>query len=658
MANEHSQIVPSMQPTAKVADFKFWCQKVLPLVYDDSLSYYEVLNKMVVYLNQVIDNINADIDNIAELEDDFLLLQEYVNNFFDDIDQLATYAERAEAAQTAAATSAINAASSASYAATSAVNAASSSLNAMDARDAAIAAKTAAESALANAQTAAINAAASATAAGNSADAASGSAINAAASAANALQNFQLSDAARTAAQSAASSAESDAESAADSATEAIDAAETAVNASGNIAKKIENVSIAHVEDALASIPKKLVIDIQPVQSGSGDPAPNNVRPITGWTGASVVRTGKNLFDLNEVNIGMNWDGNYGVPKRCCLYKKLPYGTYTVSVSNFQNFSEIGVGSVAEEYDRSGGERQDLVMHQLTAFTFHINQYSPYFYFFAINANDVTLADIQAIDFQLELGSTASEYEPYSGTTTLITFPSEAGTVYGGTLTNNGTDEWKLTVDSKLKTFTGEETWGKVSNQDRYYSQISDMVSGSFIPVKTNIFDVATYSHEITSGAFVKAGEGNNYIYVRDITQALPEITDVAALKTYLGTNNLQVYYPLAEPVTYTLTASQVLTLLNGINNVWANTGNINTLEYFTNAENYVTSQINLAKALIAPVLTEMKADTALVANDFRIVGNTLYRITGNIASGGTLTPNTNCVATTIGEILKSLLSA
>ena len=53
-----------------------------------------------------------------------------------------------------------------------------------------------------------------------------------------------------------------------------------------------------------------------------------------------------------------------------------------------------------------------------------------------------------------------------------------------------------------------------------------------------------------------------------------------------------------------------------------------------------------------------MKADTALVANDFRIVGNTLYRITGNIASGGTLTPNTNCVATTVGAILKSLLSA
>ena len=231
MANEHSQIVPSMQPTSTVADFKFWCQKVLPLVYDDSISYYEVLGKMVVYLNQVIDNINADTANVAELEDDFLLLQTYVNNFFDDIDQLVTYTERAEAAQTAAATSAINAASSASNAASSASNAASSSgsaatsaLSAMDAKDAAVAAKTAAEAALANAQTAANNAAASATAAGNSADAASASAINAAASAASALQNFQLSDAARTAAQSAAEDAESSAEDAAESAA-AIDTA-------------------------------------------------------------------------------------------------------------------------------------------------------------------------------------------------------------------------------------------------------------------------------------------------------------------------------------------------------------------------------------------------------------------------------------------------
>lgn len=38
---------------------QFWCQKVIPLVYDDSLSYYELLCKVVNYINDMIDNQNA-----------------------------------------------------------------------------------------------------------------------------------------------------------------------------------------------------------------------------------------------------------------------------------------------------------------------------------------------------------------------------------------------------------------------------------------------------------------------------------------------------------------------------------------------------------------------------------------------------------------------
>ena len=43
-------------------DFRFWCYKVLPLVYDDSLSYYEVLCKVVKYINELIaqDKVLAD----------------------------------------------------------------------------------------------------------------------------------------------------------------------------------------------------------------------------------------------------------------------------------------------------------------------------------------------------------------------------------------------------------------------------------------------------------------------------------------------------------------------------------------------------------------------------------------------------------------------
>lgn len=38
--------------------FRFWCQKVLPTVYDDSLSYYEVLCKVAHTLNELIDAVN------------------------------------------------------------------------------------------------------------------------------------------------------------------------------------------------------------------------------------------------------------------------------------------------------------------------------------------------------------------------------------------------------------------------------------------------------------------------------------------------------------------------------------------------------------------------------------------------------------------------
>ena len=41
---------------------KYWCNKILPLVYDDSLSYYEVLCKTSAKLNEVIDSTNGLLD--------------------------------------------------------------------------------------------------------------------------------------------------------------------------------------------------------------------------------------------------------------------------------------------------------------------------------------------------------------------------------------------------------------------------------------------------------------------------------------------------------------------------------------------------------------------------------------------------------------------
>lgn len=79
-------IIPNLGTYKRTGMFRFWCQHVLPLVYDDSLSYYELLCKVVKYLNDVIENLDTAEDNITELSNAFIELQEYVNNYFDSLD--------------------------------------------------------------------------------------------------------------------------------------------------------------------------------------------------------------------------------------------------------------------------------------------------------------------------------------------------------------------------------------------------------------------------------------------------------------------------------------------------------------------------------------------------------------------------------------------
>lgn len=77
--------------------------------------------------------------------------------------------------------------------------------------------------------------------------------------------------------------------------------------------------------------------------------------------------------------------------------------------------------------------------------------------------------------------------------------------------------------------------------------------------------------------------------------------------------------------------------------------------------ENAVISDLALYESvdsMIAHVLSQFVADTALTVNDFRIINNNLYRITSPIASGAAITPGTNAAKTTVCAILKSILNA
>ena len=44
---------------------RFWCHKVIPLVYDEALSYYEVICKVAKKINEVIDDVNGLHDTVV-----------------------------------------------------------------------------------------------------------------------------------------------------------------------------------------------------------------------------------------------------------------------------------------------------------------------------------------------------------------------------------------------------------------------------------------------------------------------------------------------------------------------------------------------------------------------------------------------------------------
>lgn len=64
-----------------VKKLRFWVQKVLPLVYDDSLSYYELLCKVVDKLNETIEMYDKLPDMVSEIEQAIAQINEWINNF-------------------------------------------------------------------------------------------------------------------------------------------------------------------------------------------------------------------------------------------------------------------------------------------------------------------------------------------------------------------------------------------------------------------------------------------------------------------------------------------------------------------------------------------------------------------------------------------------
>ena len=333
-----------------------------------------------------------------------------------------------------------------------------------------------------------------------------------------------------------------------------------------------------------------LNVDIEPVQSGSGDPSPSNVRPITGWNGVKVTRCGKNLWKRVSnsypvssygITYSLNADGSIHVQGTASGQSNnypiasngmsVCAGTYTMSVKTTDpNIHFIFGGGNGT----SGVAYTDMVNGSVK--TFATAGGTTGHNIIRINSGATVNGDIY---IQLEEGSTATQYEPYNGVDVSIDLGQ---TVYGGTL-NPLTGV--LTVDRAMVDL-GMLTWNTSSSgTNRFYSSnngtpIYDKNNGVGMICSQYKYDGFGYpatSYYGASGTLRLLGTANSQareIYIVDDAKAGKTGAQFKA-----DMSGVQLVYVLSTPYEIQLTPHQIRSLY-GNNTIFADTGNV-ALEYW-----------------------------------------------------------------------------
>lgn len=206
---------------------------------------------------------------------------------------------------------------------------------------------------------------------------------------------------------------------------------------------------------------KELVANIEPVQSGSGDPSPDNVRPITGHTGLNVWVTGKNLIDKSTGKIKNSRLIIFGVNN---FDDTVPNGSIKLEAGNYVLSLSGDNSTIAENisvYDQANVRIKVVYNNKICSFTVaSTGNYRVY-----ISISSANFVSWDNYDIQLEKGSTATAYEAYSGSSVSVSFDSD-GTVYGGTL---DVVSGELNKRPYYASYNGETLVGPwVSSMDKY----------------------------------------------------------------------------------------------------------------------------------------------------------------------------------------------
>lgn len=335
------------------------------------------------------------------------------------------------------------------------------------------------------------------------------------------------------------------------------------------------------------------------IESGSTatDYAPySNICPITGWDGVSID-TAVEAYKLLPTVAQTRWEssgiiidyvgrGKYRIHGQRTGTVALP----TIPVEPF--IVPSGDGRRFDMHNSKGNSGVSIYLKSATGSTVDNWTMSPAD---RVSSGYTLMAGKTVAGFEIRCSPNDSidfTFEPTFSKNKTSTVPiswiDEAGTVYGGHLTwlRDGTVRVTKTHESvNLSSLT----WQRRSANPYRFS--ATLPSGKLY---TNAVDVSQHKCSIFPTAYTTSmnntKEGylgiyriptqtgaDNTIYLR----FADTVTTLTELNAFLAETNAQYCYPLATPVTYTLTPQQALVFLRGTNNVW-NDINDTSVTYWT----------------------------------------------------------------------------
>lgn len=395
----------------------------------------------------------------------------------------------------------------------------------------------------------------------------------------------------------------------------------------------------------VAGYPLGVVSSWEPTQAGTGDPSPENIRPIKGRDSVMVERCGENLLDMSVVAEAKNAtvDGDKihvvdtsGLGQTYIIFDaKFPPGTYTITF--YASIAKAG-RVIVRTYNADGLTADAKVTVVGSTYYAEFNKY--YNGYIIVNTNPSSPQKVQftvaktayfqvgftgglspdgeteadIINPMLVPGTTApTAYAPYQGDTLALALP---GTVYGGTVdavTGQGQDEvrvYNLPVAkmNNNETFPG---WFNIPEIDDLKSVVGiDINTGD--PAETGVLKTNISNTKYQVG--MNTVYSNNTIFLNKNIFGLTQ----AEWKEKYPDLVVQIAIRRKSPTPITATGAQPIPALAGCNTVLTDADSVTVTGRADPAHAIAALQAQLATATQALEETQAAVvDTTAMAVDY-----------------------------------------